>query len=272
MGSSIHTNMASLVALQNLAMTNRALEETQGRVSSGLKIANAKDDGAIYNIAQHMRSEHAAFEAVQNGLSRAKAMADVALAAGESISDTLSKMKEKALAAMDPSISATSRSAYATEFDALRAQISSLVSNASYDGGNLLAGGSDMEFLANSTGTQTLTLPTLDLTPATLGLSGLTMTSAAEATAARSAVETAINDVNLALAKMGVAAKRVENHEIFVGKLQDAITGGIGDMVDADLSVESARLQALQVKQQLGTQALSIANQAPQSILSLFRN
>jgi flagellin len=272
MANSVRTNMSSMIALQNLNMTSRQLETTQNRINTGLKVAGAKDNGASYNIAQQLRSEHSAYDAIRNGLDRAKSMADVGLAAGEAISDVLTQMRDKAVAAMDASISATSRTAYTNEFVSLRDQITSIVANAVFDGANLVGGGVNRDFLANTTGTQLITLPTLDLTLPTLGLTGVTLTSAAVATTSRAAVELALTNVNSALARLGVATKRVESHEIFVSKLQDAITGGIGSLVDADLASESARLQSLQVKQQLGTQALSIANQAPQSILALFRN
>ena len=272
MSYSVHTNTGSMVALQNLNSTARALETTQSRINTGLKVANAKDNGSSYNIAQQLRSETSAYEAVRNGLTRAKSMGDVGLAAGESISDTLKNMRDKAVAAMDASISATSRAAYINEFTSLRDHISSIVGNAVFDGANMIGGGADRDFLANTTGTQIVTLPTLDFTLATLSLTSATLTTPAIAATSRAAVEDALTTVNSALARLGVATKRVESHEIFVSKLQDAINSGIGTLVDADLASESARLQSLQVKQQLGTQALSIANQAPQTILSLFRN
>jgi flagellin len=272
MGHSVQTNMGSMVALQNLNSTSRSLEVSQGRISTGLKVANPKDNGASYNIAQHLRSENSAYDAIRSGLNRAKSMSDVGLAAGEAISDALTQMRNKAIAAMDASISATSRAAYTNDFVSMRDQITSIVANAVFDGANLLGGGADRDFPANTTGTQLVTLPTLDFNLASLGLATSTLTTDALAGTARAAVEAALTSVNGSLARLGVAAKRVESHDIFVSKLQDAVTGGIGNLVDANLATESARLQSLQVKQQLGTQSLSIANQAPQSILSLFRN
>jgi flagellin len=273
MANSVQTNMGSMVALQNLNSTSRALEKTQGRINTGLKVATAKDNGAAYNIAQQMRSEHSAYEAVRNGLNRAKSMADVGLAAGEAISDVLTQMRDKAVAASDASISATSRTAYNNEFISLRDQITSIVANAVFDGANLINGSPARTFLANTNGSQTVTIPSYDLSLVGVGLTATTnILLVADAATSRGLVETALTNVNTRLAGLGVATKRIESHEIFVGKLQDAITGGIGTLVDADMASESARLQSLQVKQQLGTQALSIANQAPQSILSLFRN
>lgn len=285
MVQSIQTNVGAMSALQSLNATSRQLSMVQDRINTGLKVSTAKDNGAVYNIAQQQRAENAAYSAVSTGLERAKGIADVGLAAGEVISDIFTQMREKAVAASDTSISATSRAAYNNEFIALRDQVASVIANANFDGANVLGGGASLSFLANTTGSQTVGLPTLDLTLAAgagtataspavdvyLGLTAVLDTAANSATA-RDRIVSSLEFINSELARLGAAAKRIENHNIFVGKLQDAITSGIGNLVDADLASESAHLQSLQVKQQLGTQALSIANQAPQSILSLFRN
>lgn len=284
MGSSVQTNMGAMIALQNLNATNRELNKVQNRVNTGLKVATASDNGAIYNIAQQQRSEHSAYEAVASGLDRAKSIADVALAAGEVISDIFTQMREKAVAASDSSISATSRTAYDNEFKALRDQVASVIANAVFDGANILGGGANLTFLANTTGSQTLTLPTLDLalgagtgtavaSPAVDVYLGVTsdLSTAGNAATSRDKVVASLEFINSELARLGAATKRIEGHRVFVSKLQDTIKSGIGNLVDADLAAESAHLQSLQVKQQLGTQALSIANTAPQSILSLFK-
>lgn len=295
MSMSIHTNVGAHAALQTLNATNRELLVTQNRINTGLKVATAKDNGAVYNIAQQQRAERMAYDSVQLGLDRAKSMADVALAAGEALSDVFTQMREKAVAASDLSISAASRTAYNNEFIQLRDQVTSIVNNAIFDGANLLNGNpATYNFQANTSGTTSVALPVLDLRllttttaapvatappaanttyPATaMALeAGTDLTTNDRAIDARERVAASLGFVNAQLARLGAAAKRVDNHSQFVSKLQDAITAGIGNMVDADLARESASLQALQVKQQLGTQALSIANQAPQSILSLFR-
>ena len=192
------------------------------------------------------------------------------------------------MAAADSSISDTSRAAFDQEFIALRNQVPSIIDNAVFDSTNMLDGSATLTFLANPTGTQSITLPTLNLSLGALNGTapppppavataiylgaGSDLGSALLAETARDQVAASLNYINSEMARLGASAKRIDSHAIFVSKLQDAITGGIGNMVDADLASESARLQSLQVKQQLGTQALSIANQAPQSILSLFRN
>jgi len=288
MSNGVHTNMGAMVALQNLNATSRELSVTQNRINTGLKVANARDNGAIYNIAQQQRSELSAYDAIRNGLNRAKSIADVGLAAGEALSDIFTQMRERAVAAADSSISDTSRAAFDQEFIALRNQVPSIIANAVFDSTNMLDGSATLTFLANPTGTQSITLPTLNLSlaagagtappappaVATAIYLGATsdLSTALLAATARDQVASSLNYINSEMARLGASAKRIDSHAIFVSKLQDAITGGIGNMVDADLASESARLQSLQVKQQLGTQALSIANQAPQSILSLFRN
>jgi flagellin len=290
--TSVHTNMGAMLALQNLNSTNRELQSVQNRINTGLKVSSAKDNGAVYNIAQQQRADHSAFDAVRTSLNRAKSIADVGLAAGQALSDVFTQMREKAVAASDPSASASSRAAYNQEFIALRDQVASIIDNAIFDGGNVLNGGgavpaTNYTFLANTTGTLTLNLPIVDLRLNTAGASAAAgpytatdihleaddvLDTAANAAIVRDRVAASLDYLNSELARLGASAKRIENHEIFVGKLQDSIKAGIGNLVDADLAVEAAKLQAAQVKQQLGTQALSIANQAPQSILSLFRN
>ena len=285
MANGVHTNMGAMVALQNLNATTRELGVTQNRINTGLKVASARDNGAIYNIAQQQRSEKSAYNSILDGLNRAKSIADVGLAAGEALSDIFTQMREKAVAAADSSISTISRAAFNQEFIALRDQVPSIIANAVFDSTNMLDGTATLTFLANPTGTQTITLPTLNLSlgagagtapvdpPADVYLGATSdLSSAALAATARDQAAASLNYINSEMARLGASAKRVDSHAVFVSKLQDAITGGIGNMVDADLASESARLQSLQVKQQLGTQALSIANQAPQSILSLFRN
>lgn len=284
--TSVQTNIGAMTALQNLNKTNKELEMIQTRINTGLKVSNAKDNGAIYNIAQQQRSERSAYDAVNMSLNRAKSIADVAMAAGEVISDIFTQMREKAVAASDPSASASSRAAYNNEFVALRDQVASVIANASFDGGNALDGSAaNYTFLANTTGSLTIDLPILDLrlvtgagtapaSPAADVYLGTTdaLTSAAAAGTARDAVAASLEYINSQLARLGASAKRIESHMTFVTKLQDNITSGIGNLVDADMAVEAAKLQAAQVKQQLGTQALSIANQSPQTLLSLFQN
>ena len=272
---SVHTNKSALTALQNLNKTNEQLDETQNRVNTGLRISNAKDNAAIWAIAQGQRADIGALGAVRISLERANSIAEVSLTAGESISDLLVQLKEKVVAAMDTSLDTTARTALNSDFRAILNQITQVVTNSAFDGANLFNGaGGNIQFLANAEATSRLTLSTRTLA---LGGSNITIPAAAvittvtQATTVLARLDASISNVNQALGNLGSQAKQLDAHLSFVSKLTDVLEAGVGNLVDADLAKESARLQALQVQQQLGAQALSIANAAPQIILQLFR-
>lgn len=275
MVTSVNTNAGALVALQNLNMTNTQLATVQNRINTGLKVSSAKDDGAVFAIAQNLRSDIAGLSAVKGSLERGSSAVDVALAAGESISNLLIEMKGKAVAASDKGLDSASITALKDDFEALRDQIGTIVDNAEFNGTNMIKNSGDsVVALANDKGTQTITVAAQDLSLTGTTLSIATTTTFTTATAAASAVtllESSLSALNTALAKLGTGSKALSSQLIFTGKLSDVIEVGIGNLVDADLAKESAKLQSLQVKQQLGIQALSIANQAPSIILSLFR-
>ncbi|MGN6209965.1 flagellin [Asticcacaulis sp.] len=273
--NSVNTNVGAMIALQNLNKTNTDLQTTQNRINTGLKVGSAKDDGAAFAIAQSQRSTVSSLDAVKDSLSRATSVVDVASSAGESVSDMLTQLKEKALAASDTSLDSTSRSALKADFESIRDQITKTLTNASFNGINLVDGSQgSVTALANADGSSVLTVAAQNMS---LGGSIVTLASNASFSTASSAgallttLDSSINSVSAALAKLGTSSKAVDNHLEFVGKLQDSITAGIGNLVDADLAKESAKLQALQTKQQLGIQALSIANQSTSTVLSLFR-
>ena len=276
MTNSVHTNTSAAIALQNLTRTNDRLSDVQGRISTGLKVQGAKDNAAIWAIAQGQRADVGALSAVKQSLDRATSIADVALSAGESVSDLLNQLKEKVVAAKDGSLKTQSRELLDADFKALLKAVASQVANAEFDGGNLLNGSltTGIKFLANSDATSFVTLSAKNLSlggaiiELALSDSLLTLTGA---TQALTRLDDSITQLNAALGAIGAEAKQVQAHNTFVTKLIDTLESGIGNLVDADLAKESARLQALQVQQQLGAQSLSIANQAPQIILSLFR-
>lgn len=410
MTTSVHTNQGALIALQNLNATNERLSAVQSRVNTGLKIAGAKDNAAVWAIAQFQRADLAALDSVKESLQRGQSSVDVALSAGESISDLLKNLKALALSASDRNLDQRSRDAIETEFNSIIGQVKQYLKNAEFNGINLLNGSTaSYRALANAEGSaaitvsaENLTIPvettaataaaaqtgaaavpaTVDLTAATADLSftiqddvkrdpititlkrGAAYTRAEvlaevnrQLTAADSTItaslstaapvnalrftnsytgadsrvvltqetggtggttpsfgitaaiagtpgtaatrtggggiitfgdavnftstydyklliedlESSIAGVNSALARLGSGSKAMDNHLNFISKLADTITAGVGNLVDADLAKESAALQALQVQQQLGVQALSIANQSPQIVLSLFR-
>lgn len=275
MALSVNTNAAALAALQNLNKTTSELSITQGRINTGLKVASAKDDGGIYAIAQNLRADLGGLGAVKNSLDRGVSTVDVALAAGESISDLLIDLKSKAVAASDLGLDTESRAALTADFNALRDQISTIVSTAEFNGTNLIEnGGTAVTAIVNDTGTATITIAAEDLSLTGTNVTITAATTFATATQAASVVsllESSLANVNSALSRLGTGSKKLSSQRTFVDKLSDAIEVGIGNLVDADLARESARLQSLQVKQQLGIQALSIANQQPNVVLALFR-
>ena len=276
MTNSVHTNAAAAIALQNLTKTNERLGDVQNRVSTGLKVQGAKDNAAIWAIAQGQRADIGALSAVKQSLDRATSIADVALSAGESVSDLLNQLKEKVVAAKDQSLKTQSRQLLDADFKALLRAIKSAVDNAAFDGGNILNGTltNGIRFLANADASAFVTLSGKNLTlggsiiELSLSDSLLTMTGA---TTALNKLDDSITQLNAALGELGAQAKQITAHNSFVSKLMDTLESGVGNLVDADLAKESARLQALQTKQQLGIQALSIANASTSSLLGLFR-
>jgi flagellin len=276
MSMSVHTNKSALVALQNLNKTNSELEDVQGRINTGLAVSNAQDNASVWAIAQGQRADIGALNSVKMSLDRARSIAEVSATAGETVSDLLVQLKEKVVAAMDTSIDTSSRTALDSDFKSILRQITQTVQNAEFDGANLLDGSlpANLKFLANADANSYITL-----SKQTLSLGGSIITIAAtaslgtitQATSILGQLTTSISLTNQALGNLGSQQRQIEGHSTFVGKLTDVLNTGVGNLVDADLAKESARLQALQVQQQLGAQALSIANSAPQIILSLFR-
>ena len=270
--NSINTNSGALIALQNLNTTNNELQVTQQRINTGKKVGTAKDNGAVWAMAKNQSATSSSLNAVKDSLQRGQSTIDVALAAGDTITDLLGKMKEKALAASDTSLNTASFNALKADFDSLRDQITKAASNAKFNGVSLADGKTNkLTFLANTDGSG-FTVNAQALTLTGLGLSaGTSFTSATAAKTALGFIDKAIGTATNKLASLGTASTGLDTHLTFVGKLQDSLDAGVGNLVDADLAKESAKLQSLQTKQQLGIQALSIANSSSSSILSLFR-
>ena len=272
---SINTNVSAMLALQNLNASQAELRSAEQRISTGLKVATAKDNGAIFAIATTQRASSRALDAVRESLQRSQSVVDVSAASGEIISDLLIQMKEKALAAADAQLNTNSRAAMNADFVSLRDQITKAVNNGGFNGANLIkANAPDVAALADETGKSLLTVKAQDLSLNSANVKVTATTSVSTVTLASGAlslVNASLQNVSLALAKLGTGGRALSTHLVFVNKLQDAIDAGIGNIVDADLAKESARIQALQTKQQLGFQALSIANQGPAQLMSLFR-
>ena len=273
---SVNTNAAALIALQNLNATEGQLENTQNEVSTGLAVGSAKDNASVWAIAQGQRADIGALDAVTISLNRATSIADVASTAGQSVSDLLTQLKAKVVGAMDSSLTTASRTALNNDYTSILNQIKDVINNANFDGANILNGSlaNGLQFLANSDGSSTLTLSGQNLS---LGGSIITLSATSSITTATLAaalltqVNLSLSNVDAALGNLGSQSTEISNHTTFIGKLQDVLQTGVGNLVNANMATESAKLQALQVQQQLGIQALSIANQAPQAILALFK-
>ena len=271
MATSINTNYGAAVALQNLNATNSMLERTQNRVSTGLKVATAKDSGAIFSIATTQRANMVAMDAVKNSLQRGQSIVDVALAAGDTVTTALEEMKS--LAVSIQSSTGAAQTSYLDEFRAMGAEITSALAGAGFDGVNLWTTAAPTNLIKDVGGSTTaIGFTATGGKAADTDITTITNQAITAAAATVAAVDAAITEVTASLSTLGTQSKSVGRQLTFVGKLQDSTEAGIGNLVDADLAKESAKLTALQTKQQLGVQALSIANSSSQILLSLFRN
>jgi flagellin len=276
MSLSVNTNAGALIALQNLTATSQQLQQTQNQVSTGLAVSSPQDNGAIWAIAQNERGNSNSLDAVIQSLQRAQSTVQVATSAGTSVSNLLNQLKTIALSASDTSLDTTSLKAYNTQFTSVLNQINQVVNNSDFNGVNMIkSGGTTVFALATAGGGQlTVSAESLALGGTNMG-SGLTLTStlgtATTAAAMVTTIQSAITNVNAALGKLGTGSTALQSQLTFVQNLQDTLDTGVGNLVNANLGKESAQLTALQTKQQLGIQALSIANQSSSVLLSLFR-
>jgi flagellin len=270
--NSINTNVGALVALQNLNETSRALDIAQNRVNTGKIVSTAKDNGGIFAVASNMRADMGALNSVKNSINRGLSVIDIALAAGETITKALEEQKSLAVAIQSSAAGSAAETAYLLDFNALGNEITAALAGATFDGTNIYAVGSATNNLVVQTGISS-TYTVHSATPA-VGVATTVATATGtilRAGATVTAVDTATTAFNTKQASLGSHSKSLERQNTFVSKMQDALEAGIGNLVDADLAKESARLTALQTKQQLGVQALGIANQSSSILLGLFR-
>ncbi len=306
--TSLLTNASAITALQNLNATNRAMQTTQDRISTGMRVANASDNAAYWSIATTMRSDNSALSTVKDALGMGSATVDVASAALKTTADLTTQIKSKLVAALEPGID---RAKVQAEIKQLQDQIKSVSDSSTFSGQNWLSvdsgaddyaatksivasftrSGTDVSVGTIDIDTSTISLfdddadgegiidklrtagDTADIAVSDLDISELTDADADLTTLKDyiSIVDSALTDVTTAASDLGAAKTRIGMQTDFVSNLMDAVTKGVGQLVDADMNQESTRLQALQVQQQLGVQSLSIANQSSQQILSLFR-
>ena len=287
--SSILTNNSAMVALQNLKQINQNLATTQNEISTGKKISRAQDNSAMWAISKVMESDVSGFKAVSTALALGESTVAVASTGAERITDLLKEMKQRIVAATSGSADHAKIASNVTE---LKNQITAIINGSQFNGINLLnsptttedgegnktvTGGGDITILASldrdHAGLVTasnITVAAVDF-EAGLDLTKIDVSSETTAKASLKEIETLIQTAVDGAAALGASTKRIQDQSAFVSKIIDSMKSGIGAIVDADMEEASARLQALQVQQQLGVQALGIANKAPQTLLSLFR-
>jgi flagellin len=315
--SSINTNVAAMTALQSLTQTNKMLTQTQGHISTGLRVAEASDNAAYWSIATTMKSDKQSLSTVQDALGLGGSMVDVAYTAINSAIDVVNQMKSKLVASREPGVD---KAKVQTEITQLQKQLTSIAGSASFSGQNWLSvdssaagftatksivssftrtgsavavqtidvdtSGMDL-FDANAAATNAgagildgnrTTAGIIDNTATTWSVSNLDISALTDASADVtklnsyiSGADAAIKEMTDAASSLGATKSRISLQTTFVKGLMDALDRGVGTLVDADMNEESTKLQALQVQQQLGIQALSIANSSSQSILKLFQ-
>jgi len=266
--NSVNTNRQAIFALQSLNLTNSDLGSVQKRVSTGFRVADARDDGGAFAVASAVRSDIAGVTAVNEQLGGIKGVLQTTFAALTQVTDTMKQARQVLTRLADGAISTEQRDQYNAQYQSLATQIEDFIADANYNGTSLL-GGTDIESIRNEAGD--------NFTIVAETAADLQITNAAYATAALANAELiggfvdVENAVSAALNKFGTSMQYVENQITYNSKKNDALTDGLGALVDADLAKESAQLQSLQTRQQLGIQTLSLANQGPQVLLSLFR-
>ena len=270
--NSVVTNASAFVALRNFSNITRDLDTTQNRVSTGLRVASAIDDSSNFAIAQGIRTELKAITAVSQGLNNTKGVGKVALSGATGVSNLLGDIRAKLTEMGNSGVTTAQRNILTSDFNDLMSQAGNFILNASFNNINMLTdSAANVNTLANlSNGTLQLGLQDLQTTAESLA--GATISEASDnqavITTEFAALETA---VNTALGGLGADVRALELQTDFLTDISDATEEGLGNIVDADMARESARLTALQVQQKLAVQTLSIVNQAPQTLLGLFR-
>ena len=290
--NSVNTNIGAQVALSSLNHTNTELQASQKRISTGLRVADATDDGGAYAIAQRVRSDVGALTSANEQLGNAKGLVGTAVSALGKLSDSVNTAKAMLVKIGDASLPQDQRDQYIASYKSLVSQVADTVDGSTYNGQTLLGktggtAGASKSVVSSEDG-KSLTISGADnsgLASTLAGLIGLTFSRTGGAdtfsgTAAQTTAATALSGTSFSAAQKGVSdqlnqtgadSNRLDATVSFNNAKIDSLNAGLGALVDTDLSKESAKLQALQIKQQLGTQALSMANQAPSSLVSLFR-
>jgi flagellin len=271
--------MGAMVALQSLESTQQQLSVAQKQISTGYRVADSTDDGAAYAIAQSVRSSVGALTSSNEQLGNVQGLLSVTQKGLDQVSNMMSSMRDVLVRLSDGNVQGNDRTNYEQQYSSLLSNLQTFVQDASYNGKTLIGD------LSNSNGTFGRVAVARNESGSSYGIatfSGSALygsistvpTNAAAVAALITAGGTFINQQNIVgkqLNTIGNSINYVNNQVTYNNDKIDALNSGLGALVDADLAKESAQLSALQIRQQLGTQALSLANQAPQALLSLFK-
>jgi len=280
--NSVNTNINAAIALQSLNNTSAQLAATQKVISTGFRVADAIDDGAAFAVAQRVRSDVGALTSANQQLGNVKGLVNTTLTGLNSVSNTLKDAREVLVKLADSNTQGDQRTQYAAQYASLLANVKTFIQDAGYNNKSLIGD------ITGSNGTFGSVAVIRNEVGATYGIAtfggsaffasvNFTATALASATSVQALITAsgtflnALSTLSTQLNTYGAAANYVDNQINYNNDKIDSLEGGLGSLIDADLAKESAKLQALQIRQQLGTQALSIANQAPQSLLSLFQ-
>jgi flagellin len=267
--TSVNTNTGAILAQKFLRATTTDMQTTQNRVSSGLRVSTVTDDASSFAVAAGIRGDVKAYTAVAAALQGSTVAASVAISAGETISTRVGDIKAKLVQLSDESLSTASRSTYQADLNSMVTEVNAYLKQASYNGRNLLgSGGSDMVVVSNIDGSS-VSVRDNNVTDLSFAAGGVTNNSVAQV--AITALNSFKSTLDTALANLGSDVTRITAQTEFVKQTEETVRIGLGALVDADLAKESATLTSLQVRQQLGVQAIGIANSAPQTLLGLFR-
>ncbi len=280
--NSVNTNINAQIALQSLNMTASQLATTQKTISTGFRVADATDDGAAYAVAQRVRSDVGALTSANQQLGNVKGLVSTTLTGLNSVSKTLNTAREVLVKLADSNTQGDQRTQYVAQYQSLMANVKTFLQDAGYNNKSLIGD------ITGSNGTFGSVAVIRNEVGATYGIATFggsaffasvnftsTQLNAADSVVAlitsSGTFLNALSTLGTQLNTYGAAVNYVDNQISYNNDKMDSLNGGLGSLIDADLAKESAKLQALQIRQQLGTQALSIANQAPQSLLSLFK-
>jgi len=277
--SSILTNNAATSALSTLRSINTNLNDTQSRISSGLKVASGKDNAAFFSISESLKSDSGIFNSINDSLTLTKNSISTARLGAETVVDIVNQFSERVAFAQGGSD--TIRASVQAELDELAERINTTINQSTFNGDDLVNSSSAVTVVtgisrssAGSVSTTTISFNQQDLGAIQSVLAAIDLTTSST-TALLSAdlqsVATQLTAATDAATSLGIAEKSIETQQTFLTELTDRLDSSVGSIVDANLEKEAARLQSLQVQQQLASQSLSIANQAPQNILSLFQ-